>query len=375
MPRPAPKGKRTGFTTGACAAAAAKAATEALLMGRLSERVTITIPNGSQVTFAVHEGDVELMQAHAVVIKDAGDDPDRTHGAQMTAHVEWLPQQPGVLRIEGGKGVGRVTRPGLGLEIGGPAINPIPRENIEFNVRDALTQGKEYLVWQGLQVLISVPGGEQMAEKTLNPRLGIVGGISILGTSGIVHPYSTSAYRRAMAQGIMVLAAQGESRLVLTTGRRTERFAMAELPDLPEHCFVQMGDFIGAALQGVAAEGMRHLWIGAMAGKLAKIAQGADNTHAHKTALDMTLVARLAARAGGSEAACKAISEGVTVRSAAETLREEGLEKVFLDALAAAALEAICKRLPAGVRVEVLAFDFSGALLARRHSKAALKAI
>ncbi|MBF0589131.1 MAG: cobalt-precorrin-5B (C(1))-methyltransferase [Magnetococcales bacterium] len=362
MPKPKPEGKRTGFTTGACAAAAARGAALALIHGRPPAHVETDLPNGSSVLFQIHHGQSDGDRAQAVVIKDAGDDPDRTHGAHLTATVVQLAHQPGLFRLEGGDGVGRVTRPGLGLEVGRAAINPVPCANIEMNVRAACG---DWLQRHGISVTISVPGGAVMAEKTLNPRLGILGGISILGISGIVHPYSTSAYRKAMEQGIRAIAAQGERRLVLTTGGRTERFAMAELDDIPEYCFVQMGDFVGAALARAASSGLREVWIGAMVGKLAKIGQGVRNTHAHKSSLDMVRVAELARRVGGSETACLAIAQGVTVRFAAETLREQGLEHAFMEALVQAAWRAVKRELPEEVRVTLLGFDFSGSLLAQ----------
>ncbi|MBP8197241.1 MAG: cobalt-precorrin-5B (C(1))-methyltransferase, partial [Chromatiaceae bacterium] len=185
------RGLRTGFTTGACSAAAARAATVGLVSGRVPDQIDCLLPNGQWACFAVIEGRLEAGAAHAVVVKDAGDDPDCTNGAHLTADVRTLPRAPGEVRLRGGAGVGAVTLPGLGLEVGGPAINPVPRQNIEDNVRAA---AGHWLAAQGLEVTISVPGGEKMALKTLNPRLGILGGISILGTSGIVRPYSTASF-------------------------------------------------------------------------------------------------------------------------------------------------------------------------------------
>ncbi|MEO5340100.1 MAG: cobalt-precorrin-5B (C(1))-methyltransferase [Magnetococcus sp. MYC-9] len=351
------RGQRTGFTTGACAAAAARAATLGLIHGQIPDLVEVLLPNGQWVRFPVAEGEAGNGWAQAVVIKDAGDDPDCTHGARLTARVQPLPDKPGEIAVLGGDGVGLVTRPGLGLPLGEAAINPVPRRSIAGNVQAVADR---WLAESGLEIRISVPGGVEMARHTLNPRLGIVGGISILGTSGIVHPYSTSAFKAAIGQSIQAAAAQGVSTLVLTTGRRSERFAMTARPDLPEYAFVQMGDFVGAALAGVATAAIPALVVAAMVGKLAKIGQGLTNTHAHKESVDMAWIARLARQIGGREELCQRIRSGVTVRFAAESLAEQGLEQAFIQALLRSAAQAIQPRLPATTHLTLLAFDFEG---------------
>jgi cobalt-precorrin-5B (C1)-methyltransferase len=217
------RGARTGFTTGANAAAAATAAALGLVSGHVPGRVECLLPNGQRVTFAIDDGWTDGERARAVSVKDAGDDPDVTHGARLTAEVRRLSGGGGML-VLGGTGVGIVTRPGLGLAVGGPAINPVPRRNIMENLS---TAGEALLAdGDGLEVTISVPGGEAIARKTLNARLGILGGISILGTTGIVRPYSTASFRASLVQAVQVAAAQGEDTLVFTTGGRTERCAM-----------------------------------------------------------------------------------------------------------------------------------------------------
>ena len=185
MDASAPRGTRTGFTTGACSAAAARAAVIGLVTGQVPDSIECLLPNGDLVTFAVQDGHCEGGRAHAMVIKDAGDDPDCTDKAHLTADVRLLPEQPGQVLLTGGEGVGIVTMPGLGLTVGLSAINPVPRRNIEANVRAA---GAPLLDETGLAVMISVPQGALMAKKTTNARLGILGGISILGTTGIVKP-------------------------------------------------------------------------------------------------------------------------------------------------------------------------------------------
>ena len=359
--RPRRTGTRTGFTTGACAAAAARAATLGLARGRLPETVETLLPNGQSVPFAVAAGWVRKQEAEAVVIKDAGDDPDCTHGAHITAHARALPGDPGGIHLLGGAGVGRVTRPGLGLPLDQAAINPVPRLNIADNVR--LAAGG--LLERGhLEVTISVPGGAALAAKTLNPRLGILGGISILGTTGIVHPYSTAAYKAVVQQSVRACATLGAQNVVFTTGRRSERFAMARMAELPEHVFIQMGDFFAAAMASAAAAAIPRVVVAAMVGKLAKIGQGLDNTHARKGVLDMARIAALAQRAGAPEAVCREAAEGITARHAAGLLAGLGLEEPFYRLLAADAARAMAARLPAGTRVTALAFDFDGRLLA-----------
>jgi len=355
------KGTRTGFTTGACAAAAARAATLGLVEGRVPETISCQLPSGQMVDFAVIEGWCDGLNAHAVVIKDAGDDPDRTHGARLTADVCRLPGQPGRLLLEGGSGVGTVTMPGLGLEVGGPAINPVPRRNISDNVRAAAGL---LLEDQGLAVRISVPGGEVIATKTLNPCLGILDGISILGTSGIVYPYSTASFRATVVQGIRVAAAQGQDIIVLTTGRRTEKFAMREMSHLASVCFVQMGDFLRAALDTVVEVGIRDVLIGGMVGKLTKMAQGATMTHAGRSEVDTGLLGVLAGEVGASSGICREIRAAKTARYAAERMQALGLLGAFHQALAARVVRTLTERYPGKFRLRVLVCDLDGEKIA-----------
>ncbi|MBF0293823.1 MAG: cobalt-precorrin-5B (C(1))-methyltransferase [Magnetococcales bacterium] len=352
---------RTGYTTGACCAAAARAATLGVLTGEIPTHVATLLPDGSEVVFPVARDGA----AQASVIKDAGDDPDVTHGARLTASARQLPLLAGEIRLLGGNGVGRVTRPGVGLPVGEAAINPVPRANIIANVRAA---AGEWLNEHGLEITLSVPGGAEMALRTLNPRLGIVGGISILGTTGIVHPYSTAAFKAALRQSIEAAALLGEPRILLTTGRRTERFAMELCPDLPEQAVVQMGDFIGAALAAVASGRFAHLILAVMPGKLAKIAQGLDNTHAGKGSVAMDAVAEAVRAAGGDEAMILQARTGPTVRHAAELLEDAARQEAFGRTLLARAMPQVRARLPEAMRVTILLFDFQGRLIASQES-------
>jgi cobalt-precorrin-5B (C1)-methyltransferase len=238
-----PKGRREGFTTGACAAAAAKAATRVLVRRELSAAIESTLPNGRRHTFQLERCELSDEVALCSILKDGGDDPDCTHGAEIVAQVRLAPCVDIVLA--GGEGVATVTKPGLGLDVGMPAINPVPRRNITEMVREELGD----LPATGALVTISVPGGEEMAKQTINARLGLLGGISILGTSGIVKPYSTAAYRASVVQAIDVARQRGVETLVLTTGGKSEAYAMRLFPELPEEAFLQVGDFIGVGIR------------------------------------------------------------------------------------------------------------------------------
>ncbi|NML16004.1 cobalt-precorrin-5B (C(1))-methyltransferase [Azohydromonas caseinilytica] len=367
MEKTVKRGTRTGFTTGACAAAAARAAVEGLVTGQVPAEMESLLPNGQRVRFAVHDGRCDGTHAHAMVVKFAGDDPDCTDGAHLTADVQRLPGAAGRFELRGGVGVGTVTLPGLGLEVGGPAINPVPRRNIEDNVREA---AGELLRRDGLAVAISVPQGEEMAKKTLNARLGILGGISILGTTGIVKPYSTAAYRASVVQGVEVAATTGAGTVVLTTGGRTEKFAFAELPELPEACFVQMGDFLRYALDTAVAVGLTRVVIGGMVGKLTKIAQGETITHANRAEVDTALLAELAAGIGAPAEECAAIAAAETARFAAERMQALGLLEAFHTALARRVVQTVTGRYPGQFRLDVLVCDFDGKKIAEASSHA-----
>ena len=365
------RGNRTGFTTGACSAAAARAATLGLLNSEVAETVLCRLPNGSEVSFAVTDGCVEEMAglAHAVIIKDAGDDPDATHGAHLTADVRILPHRAGEVILKGGFGVGVVTKDGLGLEVGGPAINPVPRRNIIDNVRAA---GGELLDHDGLEVTISVPGGDEMAKKTLNARLGIVGGISILGTTGIVRPYSTAAFRASVVQAVDVAARQGQTNLIFTTGGRTEKFAMKQLPELDESCFVQMGDFVKAAFSSAVKRQMPNVYVGAMVGKLTKMCQGLAVTHAWKAEVDRDILAESAQEVGAPPDLVEAIRAAETARFAAEKLANLGLTVAFHQQLAKKAIRSLTRCYPGPYTLTILVCDFEGRFICRVDQHEAL---
>jgi cobalt-precorrin-5B (C1)-methyltransferase len=319
---------RSGWTTGTCSAAAAKAATTALLTQTVQHTVEVELPAGRRVQFDVARCDVEPARAEAVVVKDAGDDPDVTHGAHLTATVRWR-DEPG-LALDGGVGVGVVTKPGLGLDVGGPAINPVPRQMIRDNVGEVVD-----LAQRGVRVVISVPDGELRARKTTNARLGILGGISILGTTGIVRPFSTASWRASVVQAVDVMAAQGEPTLVLATGGRTEKAAMRLLPDLPQVCFVEVGDFTGAALRQAVDRGLTDVVFVGMAGKLTKLASGVLMTHYTRSKVDLTVLVDITAEAGGDAALAEQVRGANTARHAYELWESAGLLRACGDLLCA----------------------------------------
>jgi cobalt-precorrin-5B (C1)-methyltransferase len=314
---------RTGWTTGTCAAAAAKAAATALITGEPQGKVEVRLPGKGdkrRVSFEVERCEVGEGWAEAVVVKDAGDDPDVTHGARLTVRVSWK-EEPGI-SLERGEGVGVVTKPGLGLPVGGPAINDVPRRMISYSLDEVLHAGE-----RGVRVVISVPGGEKMAEKTTNARLGIVGGISILGTTGIVRPFSTAAWAASVVQAIDVMGAQGLDHFVLSTGGLTERAAMRLLPDLEEVCFIEVGDFTGQAIKRAVKNGLRRGFFVGMAGKLTKLAAGIMMTHWTRSKVDNELLAEITEEAGGDAQLVEDVKGANTARHAYELWRAAHLER------------------------------------------------
>jgi cobalt-precorrin-5B (C1)-methyltransferase len=313
---------RTGWTTGTCAAAAAKAAARALLTGEPQDRVEVKLPKKGderRISFEVERCEVGGSWTEAVVVKDAGDDPDVTHGAHLTARVSWR-EEPG-LELDRGEGVGAVTKAGLGLPVGGAAINEVPRRMISYSVEEVLDPRA-----RGVRVVISVPGGEKMAEKTTNARLGIVGGISILGTTGIVRPFSTAAWAASVIQAINVMGAQGYETFVLSTGGLTEKAAMRLLPDLEEVCFIEVGDFTGQAIKQALRNGLERGFFVGMAGKLTKLAAGVMMTHWTRSKVDNELLAEITREGGGSPDLIKEVKEANTARHAYELWSAANLE-------------------------------------------------
>ena len=356
LPRTAkarPKALRTGWTTGTCASAAAKAAACALAQQRPQEVVEVALPSGRRVTFALDSCAYDDVRAEAVVVKDAGDDPDVTDGAHVTATVSW--RAAAGVALEGGVGVGVVTKPGLGLEVGEPAINPVPRAMILQAVGEAVDPAA-----RGVRVVVSVPEGERMARKTTNARLGILGGISILGTTGIVRPFSTASWQASVVQAVQVLAAQGEETLVLCTGGRTEAGARALLPDLPEVCFVEVGDFTGAAVRRAVEVGLRRVVFVGMAGKLTKLAAGVLMTHYTRSKVDVSLLGRITRGVGGDARLADAVDAANTGRHVYELWEQAGLLGPAGTQLCRQVADVLVRASSGRLAAEVAMVDFTG---------------
>ncbi|MBR0255621.1 MAG: cobalt-precorrin-5B (C(1))-methyltransferase [Bacteroidales bacterium] len=311
---------RSGFTTGACATAAAKAALLALLGHEVGETVDILFPDGETLSLPVEllnprKGD----SATAIVVKDAGDDPDVTNGRQIVATVAFS-DEPGIHFLQG-EGVGRVTLPGLGIPVGGPAINRVPRQMMEQNL-SALYDG-------GLDVTISVPGGRELAQHTFNPRLGVVDGISIIGTSGIVRPFSNEAFVEAIRREVEVAVAVGSPMLVINSGAKSEAFLKARFPDLPPQAFVHYGNFIGETLKIAADLRLPKVVMGIMLGKAVKLAEGHLDTHSRSVVMNKEFLKGVAAEAGCSPAAAEAIDRLTLARELWKGLGDADARRFF----------------------------------------------
>lgn len=358
-----PQGTREGYTTGACAAAAAQAACRLLERDERPETVRVPSPLGFDLVIPINRLNLGTGFATAGVIKDGGDDPDVTHGAEVLATVRRV-DAPGV-HICGGPGVGTITQPGLELPPGSPAINPVPRLMIAQGV--AIAMGAEHPA-PGVEVTVSIPGGEALAKKTLNARIGIVGGLSILGTTGIVRPMSTASWRASVLQSIDVAAANSLAHVVLTTGGRSERFAEGLYPALPEMAFVQMGIFTGDALRRAAERGVPRVSVCGMIGKLAKLAAGQMQTHVAGGGVDVALLADLARAAGAQAELVVAIAEANTARHVEDLIDAAGFTR-FYEHLAQQ-VAAVCRDHAGGrLGVEAVLFDFEGRVLGRAEGR------
>ena len=357
---------RQGFTTGSAAAAAAKAALIALLTGHTETLADIPLPESGRLVITVDEVILDSDQAVAWVVKDGGDDPDATHGARIGCAASLVPGEEGpAVSLEGGPGVGQVTLPGLPVPVGQAAINPGPRAQITKAAQEVLAEAG----YRGaVRLVLMVANGEKIAAKTLNPRLGIVGGISILGTTGIVKPFSHEAWQATIASGLAVAKAMGVDLAALTTGRKSERLLMAQRPDLPPWAFIQAADYFAFALKLAADVGFKRIMWGCFFGKLLKMAQGLEYTHAKAGASDMAMLARMAQACEASPATVAAVARANTARHALE-LMDPGVRPAFAARVAAKALDAA--RRFAGPRpdLEIVCFDFSGELLTRVSSR------
>lgn len=283
----------SGYTTGSCACAAAKAALKALLTGEERQECGITLPSGEEIILKLASTAWLGNTVTCSVIKDAGDDPDVTNGCKIRATVQLQEQQE--IRFLPGEGVGTVTLPGIGLEIGKPAINPTPRKMIRAEIEKLLTQHR---ITQGVDVTISVENGTELALKTFNPKLGIVGGISIIGTSGIVRPFSTEAFIQTIRKEIQVARALGCEQVIINSGAKSERVLRERYGDLSPQAFVHYGNFIGETLKIAVEENMKKVTMGIMIGKAVKLAEGNLDTHSRNVVMNRDFIASLALGSG-----------------------------------------------------------------------------
>ncbi|HVI45284.1 MAG TPA: cobalt-precorrin-5B (C(1))-methyltransferase [Chitinophaga sp.] len=301
--QPVPTGDlRWGYSTGACATACTKAALLALLEQEEVATVTITLPGGEEVLFKIHHCHFSADSATCATYKDSGDDPDVTNGAEITSTITFGGEQ--AITFLPGEGVGMVTLPGLPVPVGEPAINPVPRQMMTDVVREMLSA---HNIDRRVCVSVSVANGATLAAKTLNARLGIVNGISILGTTGKVKPFSAAAYIASIEQGIDVALANGQSHIVVNSGGRSEKLLRNLYPLLPALAFVQYGNWIGETLAKINSSPLQSFTIGMMLGKAVKLAGGALNTHSNQSSWDKEFVASLAAKAGYPPEQCDSI--------------------------------------------------------------------
>lgn len=357
---------RTGYTTGSCAAAAAKAAAHTLLSGQDVDEVTIHLPVGQDVTFQVYRSqrDESGNRVTCSVIKDGGDDPDVTHGAEICATV-WRDTDSYTVgvRLVGGPGVGTVTRPGTGIEVGEPAVTRVPRRMIAESVAQAATDnGLD--PGTGFVVQVSVPGGEEIALKTTNSRLGVMNGISILGSTGVVQPFSTAAWRASVHLAIDVAATNDLSHLVLSTGTRSEEYARNHL-DLPDMAYIEAGIFSGPAMKRCVMRNVNRAAHVGMVGKLSKMAMGYFVTHVAGNQVDTNFLAELAAQCGASEMVQEEIRGASSARHFQEIAQANGLLEVF-SLMCRMVCDESRKQLgddADALIVDVLCFDFEGNLL------------
>lgn len=352
---------RRGWTTGTCATAAARAAAEALFTGRFPDPVTISLPGGQQPAFALAwtatgEGP-EGNWAAAGVVKDAGDDPDVTHGALIRSRV-WRAMPREGVRFRAGKGVGTVTRPGLPLPVGEPAINPVPRAMIAQAVGEAASLAGQPA---DLVVEVSVENGEALARRTMNGRLGILGGLSILGTTGIVVPYSCAAWIASIHRGVDVARAGGLTHVAACTGDRSEKAVVARY-GFSEQALLDMGDFVGGTLKYLRSHPVPRLTLCGGFAKFGKLARGLMDLHSKRNSIDLDWLAERLAELGSAADLVARARAGNTAAHVLEMAREAGLP--LADRVAALAREAALATLDgAPVAVEVLVTDRQGVIV------------
>jgi len=349
---------RRGWTTGACATAAASAAYRAFLTGRFEDELAITLPKGERPTFRLCRAELSPGRATAGIIKDAGDDPDVTHKAEIVVTVEAGAAGSGV-GFRAGKGVGTVTLPGLPLAVGEPAINPVPRAMMAAAVGNVA----EELDAPGDVVLtVSISGGEKLAEKTANPRLGIHGGLSVLGTTGVVIPYSCASWIHSIHSGIDVARASGITHIAAATGRTSEE-AVRKLHALPDRAHIDMGDFAGGLLKHLRRHPLPRLTLAGGFAKISKLAGGHLDLHSDRSQVDFPALAVMLGELGDDD---EAMARAAAANTASQVLAEAGaLGGALANLVAARAREVALATLAGDTEVEVMIFDRARTLIGR----------
>lgn len=353
---------RSGYTTGACAAAAAKAAAIRLITAGQQDSfmVDIPFPDGSRHSFRINKcgitDEAGVMYAYASVIKDAGDDPDVTNGAEIIAKVK----KSDAFIISAGAGVGIVTKPGLAVAVGGPAINPVPRRMIQQAVTEVISEAQDSNLTPQFEVTISVADGEKLAKKTLNRRLGIVNGISILGTTGIVKPLSAEAWTATIKSSMDVAAASGRREVVVSSGRTSEKAHMKKF-SLPDECYVMMGDYFEYALNEAAAHKFNRVDICAQWAKMLKIAMATPQTHVRHGAIDVKKAADFLLSLG-----CKLFDRDAEFNTAREifdlVMEKDGADSALFKAVCKKAAE-YAEKISSGVAVKVYLVSYDGEII------------
>lgn len=353
---------RSGYTTGACAAAAALGAARMLKEQRLVEHVELDLPAGVTAHFLLGGQSFDCDRASCFVVKDAGDDPDVTDGVEMHATVTFATDSAqdkgasGPVEIIAGEGIGTVTKPGLPVAVGEPAINPVPRQMIEGAVRSVF-------IGRPVTVTLSIPDGAKRSKRTLNERLGIMGGLSVLGTTGVVRPVSHRAWTDTIDVAIDVALASGHDRLILATGRTSEEAVRREF-DLPEEVFVMMGDHVGYALEACHRKGVPRIMVAAQFAKLLKVACGNRRTHVDSSRLDLGQLASWSRDAGLDDAEAEKIECANTAREILTTMPSADI----LGGLVAERALARLRSWAAGPEVSIMLVGYDGCLLGEFRS-------
>jgi len=351
---------RRGWTTGACATAAARAAYEALLTGIFPDPVAIRLPRGQRAEFALAEKALTGKAATAAVVKDAGDDPDVTHGALIKATVAPAPAGAGIA-FAAGEGVGTATLPGLPLAVGEPAINPRPRAMMAAAINEVAA---EFGAEPDLTITVSIPGGAALAERTSNARLGIVGGLSVLGTTGVVIPYSCASWIHSIHRGVDVARATGQNHIAAATGRSSES-AARDLYGLPEQALIDMGDFAGGLLKYVRDHPVPRLTLAGGFGKLSKLADGHLDLHSDHSQVDMARLARRLAAIGATDETVAAAREASSAGAVLALARDNGVAAALADNVAAGAREVARAALAGATDVDIVVVARDGSVIGR----------